>query len=46
VFADKTLAALAALSPADEAELLRVPGIGPAKAERYGAAVLAVLAGG
>jgi len=45
VFADRTLAALAAMAPSDEADLLRVPGIGPAKAERYGAAVLGVLAG-
>jgi len=43
VFNDRTLAALAAACPASEEALLAVPGIGPAKAERYGAAVLALL---
>jgi ATP-dependent DNA helicase RecQ len=40
VLADKTLRALAAARPANEDELANVPGIGPAKLERYGAAVL------
>ncbi|HEV3232029.1 MAG TPA: ATP-dependent DNA helicase RecQ [Candidatus Dormibacteraeota bacterium] len=44
VFADRTLAALAAHPAADEAALAAISGIGPAKLERYGAALLAVLA--
>jgi DNA helicase-2/ATP-dependent DNA helicase PcrA len=46
VFHDSTLAAIAALRPASEAELRAVPGIGPAKIERYGAALLAAVAAG
>src|SRR5690606_36869391 len=38
VFSDATLKALAELRPGSEGELLEVPGIGPAKLERYGAA--------
>jgi ATP-dependent DNA helicase RecQ len=41
---DKTLHELAARRPATAAELLDVPGIGQAKAERYGAGLLAVVA--
>jgi ATP-dependent DNA helicase RecQ len=41
VFNDATLKALAELKPVSEAELLDVPGVGPAKLERYGAAFLA-----
>ena len=37
---DKTLAALAATKPRDEAALLDVKGLGPAKVERYGADLL------
>jgi DNA helicase II / ATP-dependent DNA helicase PcrA len=44
VFHDATLAAIAALRPASEAELRAVPGVGPAKIERYGADVLAAVA--
>jgi DNA helicase-2/ATP-dependent DNA helicase PcrA len=44
VFHDATLSAIAALRPASEAELRAVPGIGPAKIERYGADVLATVA--
>jgi superfamily II DNA helicase RecQ len=44
VFSDRTLAELAARSPRTLAELAAVPGIGPAKLERYGADVLAALA--
>jgi DNA helicase-2/ATP-dependent DNA helicase PcrA len=46
VFHDSTLAAIAALRPATEAELRAVPGVGPAKIERYGAALLAAVAAG
>jgi len=45
VFHDKTLAAMAALRPRDEAALLAISGVGNAKLERWGAAFLAVLAG-
>lgn len=44
VFTDATLAALAEHRPADEKGLLRMPGIGASKIERYGPAVLEVLA--
>jgi ATP-dependent DNA helicase UvrD/PcrA len=37
VFTDATLTALAELVPADTASLVRVPGIGPVKADKYGA---------
>jgi ATP-dependent DNA helicase RecQ len=43
VFNDRTLRALAAARPADEDALLRVSGIGPAKAEAYGTALLELL---
>jgi superfamily II DNA helicase RecQ len=45
VFHDSTLAAIAELRPASRADLADVPGIGPAKLERYGDDVLAALAG-
>ena len=45
IFHDTTLAALADAKPRDRTGLLAVPGLGPVKAERYGDAVLAVLAG-
>jgi ATP-dependent DNA helicase RecQ len=41
---DKTLNELAARQPASSAALLDIPGIGQAKAERYGPALLALLA--
>jgi len=44
VFHDATLSAIAALRPASEAELRAVPGVGPAKIERYGADLLAAVA--
>ncbi|MFZ2512064.1 MAG: DNA helicase RecQ [Gordonia sp. (in: high G+C Gram-positive bacteria)] len=44
VFHDKTLVAIAELRPATTDELLTVSGIGAAKAEKYGEAVLEVLA--
>lgn len=40
VFNNKTLAAIVDIRPSSEAELLSVPGIGTAKAERYGEEVL------
>jgi DNA helicase-2/ATP-dependent DNA helicase PcrA len=46
VFDNKTLAALALAEPATPGDLLEIPGIGPAKVDRYGDDVLAVLAGG
>jgi ATP-dependent DNA helicase RecQ len=45
VFADKTLVELAKQHPTSLAEMRRVPGIGPAKIEKYGDAFLAVLFG-
>ncbi len=45
VFTDATLMAIAEAGPSVRAELAALPGVGPAKLERYGAAVLAVLAG-
>jgi len=45
IFHDTTLAALAEAKPRDRTGLLAVPGLGPVKAERYGDAVLEVLAG-
>jgi ATP-dependent DNA helicase RecQ len=44
VFSDRTLRALAAVRPADEIALAAVPGVGPAKLERYGSALLAQIA--
>jgi DNA helicase-2/ATP-dependent DNA helicase PcrA len=44
VFNDRTLAELATRTPRTLAELSAVPGIGPAKLERYGAELLARLA--
>jgi DNA helicase-2/ATP-dependent DNA helicase PcrA len=44
VFNDRTLAELAARTPQTLAELAAVPGIGPAKLERYGPELLAQLA--
>jgi superfamily II DNA helicase RecQ len=43
VLADRTLRALAAARPAAEEELAAVPGIGPAKLERYGPALLELM---
>ncbi len=41
---DRTLGEIAALLPASVSALLAVPGIGAAKAERYGDALLALVA--
>ncbi|WP_345207950.1 ATP-dependent DNA helicase UvrD2 [Fodinibacter luteus] len=43
VFTDATLTAIAEQLPADVAALSRITGVGPAKLERHGAAVLEVL---
>ena len=43
VFHDSTLREIAAARPASLADLARVPGIGAAKLERYGSAMLAVV---
>jgi ATP-dependent DNA helicase RecQ len=43
VFHDRTLEEIARARPADEQALARVPGIGPHKIARYGAAVLELL---
>jgi DNA helicase-2/ATP-dependent DNA helicase PcrA len=43
IFTDATLVAIAETMPADEGALARVPGVGAAKLERYGEAVLGVL---
>lgn len=45
VFSDATLVAIADRAPGDSVELARVPGVGPAKLERYAGPVLEVLAG-
>jgi ATP-dependent DNA helicase RecQ len=46
VFHDRTLAEIAHRRPASSGALATIPGVGPAKLERYGDAVLAVLRGG
>ena len=45
VFNDKTLAELARVQPQSRRDLLTIPGIGPAKADRYGEDILKLLAG-
>ena len=44
VFADATLAAIAAARPRDTRGLLRLPGVGPVKIDRFGKQVLEVIA--
>ena len=44
VFHDTTLAAVAEAKPRNHTALLALPGVGPVKAERYGDAVLEVVA--
>ncbi len=46
ILTDRNLEALARARPADEAELLEVPGIGPSKARRFGRRLLALVAEG
>ena len=45
VFSDATLVAISDSRPSDRSGLARVSGIGPAKLDRYGEPLLAVLAG-
>jgi ATP-dependent DNA helicase RecQ len=45
VFPDSALRGMAAVRPTSEADLLAVPGVGPVKLERYGAAFLCLLRG-
>ncbi len=45
VLHDRTLAALAVARPANPRQLLEVDGMGPAKAEKFGAAILGLLTG-
>jgi ATP-dependent DNA helicase RecQ len=44
VFSDAVLREMARRRPASETGLLAIPGVGPAKVQRYGAAFLEVLA--
>jgi DNA helicase-2/ATP-dependent DNA helicase PcrA len=44
IFHDTTLAAVAEAKPRDRTSLLALPGMGPVKADRYGEALLAVVA--
>jgi DNA helicase-2/ATP-dependent DNA helicase PcrA len=44
VFPDETLRSIAAHRPASREELARIPGLGPGRLDRYGAAVLALCA--
>lgn len=44
VFHDTTLAAMAEAKPQDRSALLALPGVGPVKLERYGTALLEVMA--
>ncbi|MDQ6728184.1 MAG: HRDC domain-containing protein [Actinomycetota bacterium] len=44
VLHDTTLAAVAEARPLNRVSLLALPGVGPVKAERYGEALLAVVA--
>lgn len=46
IFADKVLEGIAARKPANEFELLEISGIGPAKAAKFGAIVLEIVATG
>ena len=45
VFTDATLTAIAELRPRDPRELLKIPGLGKTKLDRYGADVLALVSG-
>jgi len=44
VFPDETLRSIAAQRPASREALARIPGLGPGRLDRYGAAVLALCA--
>jgi ATP-dependent DNA helicase UvrD/PcrA len=43
VFDNKTLVAIARAAPTSKAELARISGVGPAKLDRYGDAVTALM---
>ena len=45
VFTDATMTALAEIKPRDDAELIRIPGIGKAKIDKYGDDILALVTG-
>jgi DNA helicase-2/ATP-dependent DNA helicase PcrA len=45
VFSDATLEAIAERRPASTGELAAVPGVGPVKLDRYGAAIVELCAG-
>ena len=45
VFSDKVLVEIAGRRPSSEAELLDVPGVGPAKLAKYGDAFLSAVRG-
>jgi len=45
VFSDKTLMEMVVRRPSSESDLLAVPGVGPAKLEKYGAAFLEAVGG-
>ncbi|WP_232292166.1 HRDC domain-containing protein [Frankia sp. QA3] len=45
IFTDATLQAIAECRPRSVAELVRIPGIGQAKLDRYGQAVFDLVAG-
>jgi ATP-dependent DNA helicase RecQ len=44
IFHDRTLAEIARRRPGSAAELAQIPGIGPSKVERYGTAIVALVA--
>ena len=46
IFTDATMTALAEMQPSDAAELVRVPGIGRSKVDKYGDDILALCASG
>jgi DNA helicase-2/ATP-dependent DNA helicase PcrA len=45
IFTDATMTALAELKPSDDSELIRIPGIGQAKIDKYGDDILALVTG-
>jgi len=45
VFTDATMTALAEMQPGDVASLVRIPGIGPAKIDKYGDAIVELVQG-
>ncbi len=46
IFHDKTLAEIAERKPGDWADLAAVPGVGPAKLERYADEILGIVVSG